>query len=572
MDLINELLKRKVIDKKKAEELREKKDIEETLLKERVISEKELFKLKSQILKIPFKEEISGEISYEILKLIPKESASYYKIIPLSKSKEGVLEIGTPYPENIEAQEALKFLARQQKISYKICLITLSDFKKYLEKYKVPEREMEQLLERLKTETVKAEAEIGAVSKEKFERLVEEAPVVKMVSVILRQAIEGKASDIHIEPTIDKLRIRYRLDGILHSSLFLPIKAHLAIVARIKILAGLKIDETRIPQDGRFTMDFNGKYIDFRVSTFPTSLGEKAALRVLNPLEGLKQLEGLGLTERDYKLIEKAMKKPYGMILATGPTGCGKTTTLYSILSILNTEKVNIITLEDPIEYFMAGVNQSQVKPEIGYTFAKGLRQILRQDPNIIMVGEIRDEETANLAIHAALTGHLVLSTLHTNNVLGVIPRLIDMGIVPFLIPTTLTLAFTQRLIRMLCPECKKRIFPPPKIKEEIFKKIKSISEETGQVVKIKEPFYIYEPQGCKECNFTGYKGRIGIFEVLEMTENLAAIIISAKPSETEIFKEARAQKMVTIEENGILKVLDGITSYEEIIRVSKEK
>lgn len=294
-------------------------------------------------------------------------------------------------------------------------------------------------------------------SAEEFERLAEEAPITKVVAVILGHGVDGRAADIHIEPIEGKVRVRFRLDGILHASIFLPFHLLPALISRIKILASMKIDETRVPQDGRFSTKINGKNIDFRVSTFPTMLGEKVAIRVLDPTQGLINLDDLGLTQRNIQLVREAIAKPYGLLLSTGPTGSGKTTTLYTLLRMLNKEGKNIVTLEDPVEYFIDGVNQSQIRTEIGYTFATGLRHVLRQAPDIIMVGEIRDEETASLSIHSALTGHLVLSTLHTNNALGVIPRLIDLGIRPFLISPTLKLAIAQRLVRKLCSECKKR-------------------------------------------------------------------------------------------------------------------
>ena len=313
-----------------------------------------------------------------------------------------------------------------------------------------------------------------------------------MVSVILKHAIEANASDIHIEPSRDKLNIRFRLSGILYPSLSLPLKVHLAVAARIKILAGLKIDENRIPQDGRFSEKINNAAVDFRVSTFPTLYGEKVELRVLDSSTGLRSFEELGLTGKSLELVKMTIKKPYGMILFTGPTGSGKTTTQYAILRILNQDSVNIVTLEDPIEYSIAGINQSQIKTEIGYTFAHGLRQVLRQDPNIIMVGEIRDEETASLAVNAALTGHIVLSTLHTNSSIGVVPRLIDMGVRPFLIPSTLKIIISQRLIRTLCPHCKIKMKPSEKIKNYILGKIKDMPASVKKEIKITEPLLLY--------------------------------------------------------------------------------
>ena len=575
MDLIQELIKRKIIDKRAGAQLKmeakgSNKAIEEIILKEEILSEQTLFKLKSQLLKIPLKQVVPEKISPEVLELIPKESAQYYKMVPLKKEKNS-FEVGMVYPEDSQAQEALKFLTRQSKLSYNSFLITLSDFKKCLERYRVPQQEMEKALERLESEIKVEGKEEVAIEKGEFKRLVEEAPIIKMVSVILRQAVEGNASDIHIEPTQENLKVRYRLDGILHSSLFLPLKAHPAIVARIKILSSLKIDETRIPQDGRFSAKIGEKNIDFRVSTFPTILGEKVVLRILDPEKGLKSLEKLGLNKENFNKVKKSLGRPYGMILVTGPTGCGKTTTLYALLRILNTEGVNIVTLEDPVEYFIAGISQSQIKPEINYTFAKGLRQIFRQDPDIIMVGEIRDEETAELAVHAALTGHLVFSTLHTNNASDVIPRLIDMGIKPFLLSPSLAMALSQRLVRVLCPFCKRRVKASAKARKFILETIEQMPAFSRKKIKVPEPLYIFEAQGCKKCNFKGYSGRTGIFELIEMTDKLAEIIIRL-PVKTKILEEARRQGMISMKEDGVLKVLEGITSIEEIMRAIEEE
>ena len=578
MDIIQSLIKKNIITKKQGVQLKTEikesgKTQEEAVLEKNIVAEPDLFELKSKALGIPLKETLPEEIPQDVLSVIPRESVEFYKIIPLSiKKKEGILEVGMVYPENAQAREALKFLVRQQKLKPEIFLITLSNFKNYLSKYRAPKREMEKALEKLEEEI-----KVGRGEKEKvvekiaFERLVEEAPIIKMVAVILRQAVEGKASDIHIEPARGNLKIRYRLDGILHPSLLLPLKALPAIVARIKILSGLKIDETRIPQDGRFSAKIGGKRIDFRVATFPTTLGEKVAIRVLDPEKGLKSLAELGLGGRNFEVVNKAIQKPYGMILATGPTGCGKTTTLYALLRILNKEMVNIVTLEDPVEYFIDGINQSQVKPEINYTFARGLRQIVRQDPDIIMIGEIRDEETASLAVHAALTGHLVLSTLHTSNVLGVVPRLIDMGVRPFLISPTLSLAISQRLVRVLCPFCKQKIKAGGEEKRYILRSIKNLPEKLKNKLNIKEPFHVFKPKGCKKCNFKGYSGRVGLFEMIEMTDSLSEIIIR-KPTERDILHEGRTQGMITMEEDGVLKILQGITSLDEVMRVTEEK
>jgi type IV pilus assembly protein PilB len=571
MPLIDELVKKGVLNKKGADSLKEEmktsgKKEEELILEKGIVSEDFLFDLKSDYLKIPLKKISPEEIPLEILEQIPEETAKFYQMVPLAK-KENVLEVGMVYPEDLSAQEALSFLARRGGFSYQVFLITETNFKNILNQYKTPKREVGKALEELE-----AELKVEKVPKfAEIERLVEEAPISKVVAVILRYGVEGEASDIHIEPLKDKLRVRFRTLGVLHSSIFLPIKLLSAVVSRIKILANLRIDETRIPQDGRFSTRVEDRDIDFRVSTFPTTMGEKVAIRILDPRVGLKKFEELGLSGRNFEVVKTATEKPYGMILSVGPTGCGKTTTLYSLLQLLNREGVNIVTLEDPVEYFIEGINQSQVRPEIGYDFSRGLRQIVRQDPDIIMVGEIRDSETAALATHAALTGHIVLSTLHTNNALGVIPRLIDLGVQPFLLPPALSLVIAQRLVRKLCPKCKKKIKPKKEIKDLILKEIDNLPEKVKKEIKIPEPLTIFEPVGCRDCHNTGFSGRIALFEILEMTPQLAEIILK-EPSEAKILEEAKRQGMLTMKQDGILKVLDGITTIEEVIRVAEEK
>jgi len=580
MNIIQILLKQKKISKQDSEKLAEEaqklgKDQEEFLVEKKVVSEEDLFNLKSETLGIPLqKVDIEG-VPQESLLIIPKEAVEFYKVVPLKIDRQkNVLEVGMVYPENSQAQEALKFLARQQKLFFKIYLVTLSDFRKYLEKLQAPEKEVANALEKLEKEfgSAKDKAVFEDISTNNQNQAVfiEEAPVIRMVAVILRQAVEGKASDIHIEPTVDDLRIRYRMDGILYPSLNLPIKVHPAIVARIKILSRLKIDENRIPQDGRFSTKVGNERIDFRVATFPTTLGEKVVIRVLDSNDGLKKLEDLGLAGRNNDVLMRMIKKPYGMILVTGPTGSGKTSTLYTTMRLLNKEQVNIVTLEDPVEYSMNGVNQSQVRPEIDYTFAKGLRQILRQDPNIIMVGEIRDEETASLAVNAALTGHLVLSTLHANNAVSTIPRLFDMGIKPFLLSPTLSVVISQRLLRVLCPHCRVKTILDAKTKAYLQERLKEIPQEAKNILNLKNEYQVFEPKGCSKCNETGYSGRIGIFEVLEMTVQLSEII-AKDPTEKTITQEAKRQGMITMEEDGILKTLQGITSLREVMRMAEE-
>ena len=573
--LLQQLVQKGILEKEKAKLLKTEikssnRREEEILLEKKIVPEEVLFRLKSQDLKINLKKMEPETTSLEVLELIPEDSARYYKTVPLRKIGD-VLEVGMVYPEDPKAQEAIKFLARQGGFQYRVYLITPSNFNGLLRKYKSLKKEVAIALEELETELRVEEKIKKPKALAEFEKLAEEAPITRVVAAILKQAVDGGASDIHVEPARKELRIRFRIEGILRALIFLPLKIHPAIVARIKILSSLRIDETRIPQDGRFSITVGQKSIDFRVSTFPTTLGEKVVLRVLDPTIGLKKLEELGLEGRNLKVVQAAMKKPYGLILATGPTGCGKTTTLYAILRILNKEGVNLMTLEDPVEYFLEDVNQSQVRPEIGYDFAQGLRHMVRQDPDIIMVGEIRDEETAALAIHASLTGHLVLSTLHTNNALGVIPRLIDMAVQPFLISPTLSCALAQRLVRKLCPFCKKKVKPAKKLRELIVKEINNLPEVIKKERKIPKDFYIWQPVGCKKCNQSGYVGRVGIFEVLSMTPELAKIVLG-EVSEAKLETESRRQGRITMIQDGILKVLSGITSLEEVLRVAEEK
>lgn len=566
--LIEELVKKGILLKEKANELGKElklsgKKEEELILEKKILPEEQLFKIKSEKLQIPLIKVDTEKIPAGALEIIPEETANFYKMAILGK-REGIFEVGMVWPEDFDAQEALRFLSLQKKFDFKVVLISLSDFEKISKLYSAKKEEITRALEELEEELkIKVPEKTTAAE---IKRITEEAPISKAVASILKYAMEGGASDIHIEPFEEKLRVRYRVLGKLYSSIFLPIKVHPAIVSRIKILSNLRIDEMRMPQDGRFSIDFADRKIDLRVSTFPTTAGEKVAIRILDPKIGLKKFDDLGLIGRNYEIVKRAIQKPFGMILVTGPTGCGKSTTLYAILQLLNQEEVNIVTLEDPIEYFIPGINQSQVRPEINYTFATGLRQILRQDPDIIMVGEIRDSETATLAVHAALTGHLVLSTLHTNNALGVIPRLIDLGIQPFLIPPSLSVAIAQRLVRVLCPKCKRAIEPSKEIKELILKEIEEIPENYKKDLNISSDFKIFRSEGCKECDGKGFVGRIGVFEVIEMTETLSEVILK-ESSETKIFNAIKKQGMITMRQDGILKVLKGITTIEEIIK-----
>jgi len=569
MALIDELLKKGLLKKKQVKEIQQEikspdKTVEEVLLDKKILPEEELFKLKSEQLGIALEKNLPEKIPVEILEFIPRDSAEHYRMIPLAK-KDKNLVVAMVYPENLKAQEALNFLSRQRNFTYRIVLITLSSFNRYLKQYDTLGREVKQALEELETQLEPGKA---AASSLDIVQKKGEAPISKTVAVILRHAVEGGASDVHIEPGTEKTRIRFRLDGILHSSLLLPSEVHPSIVARIKIVSKLKIDETRIPQDGRFSIMMDKHNIDFRVSTFPTTLGEKVVMRVLNPAAQLDNFESLGLRSHNIRAVKDAITKPFGMILVTGPTGSGKTTTLYMILDKLNQEGVNIVTLEDPVEYFIEGVSQSQVRPDIGYTFATGLRHVLRQDPDIIMVGEIRDNETAELATHAALTGHIVLSTLHTNDAIGAIPRLTDLDVKSFLLPSTVNIIIAQRLARCLCQDCKKKIKPSPDVKNVILKDLEGLPEKIKQEYSITNDFSIWEAVGCSKCGGNGYTGRIGVFEVLIMTKQLAEIILSSYSKES-IEKEAKRQGMVNMRQDGVLKVLKGEISFEEMVRVT---
>ena len=404
---------------------------------------------------------------------------------------------------------------------------------------------------------------------------IKEAPVAKIVSTILEFAFKSRASDIHIEPFAKESRVRYRIDGILHTSLTLPKSIHNAVIARVKVLARLKLDETRIPQDGRIRLVVSGREVDFRVSTLPLTNSEKVVMRILDTVSGVQTLESLGFNQIALNRIKEGIKKTSGMVLITGPTGSGKTTTLYSILNILNQEGVNISTLEDPIEYEIKGINQSQVRPRIGFSFANGLRSLLRQDPNIIMVGEIRDEETAELSIHASLTGHLVLSTLHTNDAIGSVYRLLDMKVERFLLASTLKVIVAQRLARRLCEHCKKETTLSEDARQEIVDELKTLPErviklELPNFTKLEELFSrykLYQAVGCQRCENTGYSSRISIAEVLEIDEKLKQMINDGDSSVNEEVVRG-LQDFISIKQDGIIKVLQGITTMEEVLRV----
>ncbi len=529
----------------------------------RGVDDAKILKAKGEAMGIPTASLKSVKVPFDILKSIPEESARHYQFVPIG-SEGGVVHIGIVDPENLEAKEALKFIATRLNQPFKIFLISKQDLNSALEEYKGISGEVTKVLGELET-AIAEEPVLPQVLERSGTSFSEEAPITKMVAVILRHATEGRASDIHIEPARDKLRVRFRVDGVLYTSLFLPIKVHEAIVSRIKILTNMQLDERRKPQDGRFSAKIENREIDFRVSTFPTYFGEKVVIRILDPLTGIKTLDDLGFSADNRKVLMEGLDRPYGLILITGPTGSGKSTTLYAMLQHLNKEEWNIVSLEDPIEYSVGGANQSQVRPEIGYDFAEGIRHILRQDPDVIMVGEIRDKETAQLAIHAALTGHLVFSTLHTNNAIGVIPRLIDMGVDPYLIAPTLALAIGQRLIRTLCPDSREEIPVEGAIKETLEKEIETMPDSFKK--KVKMPKVIYRARSSATCP-KGTRGRAAIFEILNMTRPLQKLILE-RPSEAVIEDEARRQSMLTLRQDGIMKVMAGEVGLEELLEVT---
>jgi len=508
------------------------------------------------------------EISGKILEYIPQESAEHYEIVPLGV-KDGVLEVGATDPNDLEARDALNFISSRISMPYKLFLISKNDFGLMLEKYKGLSVEVTKALSELESElsaTISAEVEAkeneSKESKESQEaKIVEDAPVTKIVATILSYASDGKASDVHIEPTHDNVRVRFRVDGQLNTSLLLPTKVHSSVVARIKILSNMRLDEKRKPQDGRFSAKIGDKRIDFRVSTFPTYYGEKVVMRILDQSQGLKTLDSLGFSEKNLETIREALDRPYGLILMTGPTGSGKSTTLYAMLNEVDKDHLNVLSLEDPVEYSMDGVSQSQIHPEIDYTFATGLRTTLRQDPDIIMVGEIRDKETAQLAIQAALTGHLVFSTLHTNSAIGAIPRLIDMGIDPYLIAPTLILSMAQRLVRKLCPGGGKPIPVEDSIKLMIDKQFEDLPLEfKKQIIFNKEVYGIQPTDDC----LNGTSGRMAVIEVLEMDKNIEEILLK-DPTEPAIYRVARAKGMLSMKEDAILKAFQRDIPFEEI-------
>lgn len=529
---------------------------EEVLLKKKLVSEEQLVGAKAKLLGVEYVKLAGKGISPDVLTLIPEPVARRYNVFPFYlDGQTNELHLAMADPLNLQI---IEFIERKTGKKVKSFLALPREIIQIID---------EQYSQNLSTEVTEALKETVGPEVQTFDsaqigEIIREAPIAKIVSTVLEFAMKSRASDVHIEPEEKETRVRYRIDGILNEKLALPKKVHEAVISRIKILAQMKIDERRIPQDGRFNFKLGSDEVDLRISTLPTVWGEKVVMRLLKKSGGVPKLPELGLRGIALKNLETQILRPHGIILVTGPTGSGKTTTLYAVLSRLNTLKVNILTLEDPVEYKIAGINQVQINPAAGLTFANGLRAFLRQDPNIILVGEIRDRETTDLAIQAALTGHLVFSTLHTNDAAGALPRLLDMQAEPYLVASSLNASVGQRIARKICNSCKESFAPPPEVVEDIKKVLGSLYSGN--------PIKVYRGKGCLECGNSGYLGRIGIFEVLPISEKIARLILQ-RASSQDIAKEAFSEGMITMKQDGYLKVLEGITSIEEVLRVAQD-
>ena len=580
MSFLEELAKEGVINKSQIGEIKNRAqekyggDVDEALIESGVTEEK-ILEAKGQYLVMPTKKVNMQETSFDALKYISEDSAAHYHFAPI-ELKEGVLQVGVINGEDIQALDALQFISAKLGIPFKIFLISKSDYRAIMETYRgigsqvkeaLSELDQAKMAEMKNLNEENLSKEIKNIKPGEEAKIVEDAPVIKIVAVILRNAIEGGASDIHIEYTGEKVKVRFRLDGSLHTTIVLPPDIYGGIVARVKILAKLRLDEKRKPQYGSFSANIDERKIYFRVSTMPAYYGEKVVIRILDSEKGVKPLDQLGLSETNLKIIRGAIKRPYGLILITGPTGSGKSTTLYSMMNELDKETSNIVSLEDPVEYHMPDINQSQMMPEIGYTFASGLRSVFRQDPDIIMVGEIRDKETAQLAVQAALTGNLVLSTLHTNNAIGAVPRLVDMGVDPYLIAPTLILSIAQRLARMTCPSSRKLVPMDESIKMQIEEQMKDLPAEFKKETWTNGQMYDTVPSS--ECP-SGTRGRIAVFEMFKIDKEMQSVILK-NPTNAEIYKAARKKGMLMMREDAMLKSLEGVIPFTEVYNFSNE-
>lgn len=536
------------------------------VLDEKMLDGEELAKIEAEVLQMPYVDLSKTPIQSEAMHDISRKAAATYRFIAFDKKGPALL-IAMESPDDFQAAEAVKFIAKRKGLTSQIYLASGSAIDHALGGAGAVEAEIGGALKEFSQELQEAgDPKAAAI----IERVGEEAPVTKVVAVMIRHAIEGHSSDIHIEPTEKEVRVRYRIDGKLHTTLVLPLKVHAAIISRIKILSNLKIDESRLPQDGRFSATVDSKAYDFRVSTMPTTFGEKVAMRILDKSSGAPSFDELGLRGKMQEVFTQYLHSPYGIILISGPTGSGKSTTLFTSLSLLNNQEANIVTLEDPVEYEIIGVNQTQVQPEIGLTFASGLRSILRQDPDIIMVGEIRDRDTAELSVHAALTGHLVLSTIHTNGAIGAIPRLIDMGIDGFLLSASVRLLAAQRLVPRLCQKCKEEVPITPTVREKVIAELIGLPEGYRTEENQRNPKVLFRSPGCPECKEMGILGRLAIFEVVPISRKMRVAINDFSDFDT-LNTIAKNEGMVTMRQDGLLKALVGEVRYEDVMRVTSE-
>lgn len=577
--LESEIIPPPTLDEAEQEALTTKQKLGDLLVKKGLLQEEQLRKTYAYLLGIPFVNLENQYVSREILNIIPEPIAREHNIVPFEKDGRKI-KVAMLDPEDLQT---IDFIRKKTQSKILPCLTSEKSIHHILTQYqKSLKAEFGDLIsENVKFTSAMQEAKAPIADEKEEEALkkrAEEMPVIKVVDVMLKHAILQQASDIHIEPEEKEVVIRYRIDGILHDVMFLPKQVLSAIVARIKVMSNLKLDEHRLPQDGRFKIETQDYKFSFRVSILPIMDGEKVVMRLLNESSKGLTLEQLGFREKALDVLQRNIRRSHGMILVTGPTGSGKTTTLYTIMDILNTNQVNISTVEDPIEYRMPRINQTQVSPKIGLTFAAGLRALLRQDPDIIMVGEIRDEETMHIGINAAMTGHLVLSTLHTNSAAATMPRLLDMGAEPFLLASTLNVVIAQRLVRQVCSSCQKEYHLTSQEVAELGKKVNTaklievmIREKIiPSTVKGWEEIPLFKGTGCSRCNETGYKGRIGIYEVVEIDDDIRALISERKDADT-IEEKTSEKGILSILQDGFIKSVQGMTTLEEVLRVTQE-
>jgi len=541
--------------------------LEKYLVDQALLAESTLYEAIASYYKLPFVDLKQVTIRKDVLEAVPEPLVQVHQVVAYDKDPKKI-KLATLDPRDLQTFE---FIKKKTGLTPDVAITTPSGIKNALAQF---HKGLSATFKEITKETEEKDAEGG----KKLSELAEDLPIVRIVDSMLEYAIFESASDIHIEPQEGDLIVRYRIDGRLKQVMTLPKNTQSGIIARIKILSNLKIDEHRLPQDGRISMSTKDYKVAFRVSILPVYDGEKAVLRLLNESAQVLTMEQLGLQPRPLEILKRNIKKPHGIIMVTGPTGSGKTTTLYTVLNILNKPEVNISTVEDPIEYRMPRINQSQVNPKIGFTFAGGLRSLLRQDPNIIMVGEIRDNETAEIAANAAMTGHLVLSTLHTNDAVTALPRLGEMGVPSFLIASTTNILMAQRLVRKICLHCIQSYTLSKAAVEDLNKQfnvdfILGTLEREGAIISAKAPIeslLFYRGKGCKQCNHEGYKGRIGIYEILEVTHDIADLILNKGTTE-DLRRAAQKQGMLTMAEDGFIKAKYGITTIEEVLRVTKE-